>query len=73
MKRLSVFVLLFISMIIPTHGDSERVLICKSPNSYAYHKGFCAAMNRCSYEYEWVSLSQAKSFGKWKACGYCYK
>ena len=48
-----------------------EVYICNSPKAYAYHKGYCRGLKRCSYSVTKVSQKTAKTKGR-KACGFCY-
>ena len=47
------------------------VLICISPDAYAYHNHRCYGLKQCSHEIEKVRKSEALAMGR-KPCGYCY-
>lgn len=49
----------------------ETVIICNSPNAYAYHKYFCRGLNRCKHSTSEVTKSEAIRRG-YRACKNCY-
>ncbi len=55
----------------PSATTEVKVLICKSAESYAYHRHECRGLAQCKHMIESVSLARAKEIGR-KACGYCY-
>jgi hypothetical protein len=73
MKKAFLFFLLMPFLAITNASVFSNVLICVSPNSYAYHSHMCQGLNRCTHEIISVSLDEAKGvYGKNKACGFCY-
>ncbi len=53
-------------------GKEQKVLICNSKSSYAYHNKYCRGLKQCKSDVREVSVEQAKKMGKGKPCGYCY-
>jgi uncharacterized protein YraI len=51
-------------------STESNVLVCSSPNAYAYHRRHCRGLNRCSYNIIELSLSQAreKNYTPCKIC-----
>jgi endonuclease YncB( thermonuclease family) len=62
---------------IPVGGKAEssvkeeKVMICRSSSSYAYHTHYCRGLSRCKHQVETVAISKAKSMG-YRACQICY-
>jgi len=52
--------------------QTTYVLICDSPNAYAYHVKYCHGLNSCKREIMKVSLEKAIELGR-KPCGNCYR
>lgn len=59
---------------LATEADyrDENVLICTSPNAYAYHAYLCSGLSKCNYELAKMRKSQAISAGR-TPCKICYK
>ena len=54
-------------------NQSQKVYICKSGTSYAYHNSMCKGLSKCTHKIEKVTVEEAIASGHKKACGYCYK
>lgn len=55
----------------PNYGDGA-VIICNSPNAYAYHRYECKGLARCGYGTSNISREKAESMGR-RPCQKCYK
>ena len=51
--------------------QNETVLICQSPDAYAYHAFRCRGLARCSYEVVRVSKAEAQN-RNYRPCRNCY-
>lgn len=51
----------------------NKVYVCRSGTSYAYHNKLCQGLSRCTHKIDTVTVKQAIERGHGKACGYCYK
>lgn len=51
--------------------SDDIVIICNSPNAYAYHKYVCGGLSRCSYGTSNISRKKAESMGR-TPCKTCY-
>lgn len=52
--------------------STSKVLVCTSPNAYAFHSHYCRGLKRCTYDTVTMSRSQAVKRG-YQACKICYK
>ncbi len=75
------FIIAILSTVNPANSISSfpknakqttYVLICDSPNAYAYHVKYCHGLNSCKREIMKVSLEKAIELGR-KPCGNCYR
>lgn len=75
MKYKLLFSLLAIIPLSTTCSQSvkDKVYICRSGTSYAYHKQMCKGLKKCTHKIEAVSIETARKTGHKKPCGYCYK
>jgi len=53
--------------------QNEKVYICKSGTSYAYHNSYCQGLRQCTHRIDTVTIQQAIKSGHKKPCGYCYR
>lgn len=51
----------------------DKVYVCKSGTSYAYHKKVCQGLKKCTHRIDTVTVKEAIASGHKKPCGYCYK
>jgi hypothetical protein len=58
--------------VVPGNAKESTVLICNSPNAYAYHSHKCSGLQRCKSNVLSIKLSEAKKAGR-SACKICYK
>lgn len=56
--------------IIPV--NAEKVYVCRSGTSYAYHRKMCSGLKRCTHRIEEMTVKEAEALGHGKPCGYCY-
>ena len=68
MKCIFVFAVTFIFYL-----QTEKVYICKSGTSYAYHNSYCQGLRQCTHKIDTVTITQAIESGHKKPCGYCYR
>lgn len=61
-----------ISIVVPGNAKESTVLICNSPNAYAYHSHKCSGLQRCKSNVLNVKLVDAKKAGR-TPCKICYK
>ncbi|CAN5342580.1 hypothetical protein BH09BAC1_BH09BAC1_26660 [soil metagenome] len=54
-----------------SNPQSNKVLICESKGSYAYHSHTCQGLAKCIHNVAKVSVDEAKRRG-YRPCGYCY-
>jgi hypothetical protein len=48
------------------------VLVCTSPNAYAYHRYVCSGLSRCSYSVVEMSINAA-SERAYRPCKICFR
>lgn len=73
MKYKIILSLLLIIPLSTTCSQPQKVMICRSSTSYAYHKKMCQGLKKCTHKIETVLIETARQAGYKKACGYCYK
>jgi hypothetical protein len=61
--------LLLVPLLITTQ---QKVYICKSSASYAYHAKMCQGLRKCTHEIVSVTVKEAIESRHKKPCGYCY-
>jgi hypothetical protein len=66
-------IFLFLLLLATGPKDPDKVYICKSPTSYAYHIKFCEGLQNATHKIDTVSLKEAKASGHDKPCGFCFK
>ncbi|MCB0782180.1 MAG: hypothetical protein KDC03_22055 [Flavobacteriales bacterium] len=59
------------AMVPQASAHAAGVLVCMSPEAYAYHDHVCRGLARCRAEVWTVSVQRAVAMGR-KPCGYCY-
>ena len=65
---------LFIIIPLSTNcSDPQKVYICRSNASYAYHNKVCQGLRNCKHRVDTVTVSVAIKEGYKKPCGYCYR
>jgi hypothetical protein len=75
MRKIIIGLFFILASVYATSSESipseEKVLICVSPNSYAYHSHYCQGLKRYTHEVKEVTIDEAKRMGR-KPCKYCY-
>ena len=62
---------IFFVLVLFSCKSEPKVIICLSPDAYAYHSHYCMGLNRCDYETKTIKIEEAKNKGR-KECGFCY-
>ena len=62
---------LFFSSCSQEKDKTNTVLICDSPDAYAYHKDHCHGLSSCDSQIINVSVEEAIKMER-RECGYCY-
>ena len=62
---------LFFSSCSQEKNESNKVLICDSPDAYAFHDHHCQGLSSCDSQIMNVSVEEAIKM-KRRACGFCY-
>lgn len=57
---------------IAVQPQTEKVLVCNSGSSYAYHRYTCSGLKRCTHAVTEISVATAKKQGR-TPCKICYK
>jgi len=65
--------LLAIFPLSTTCSEPQKVYICRSNASYAYHSKVCQGLRNCKHKVDTVTISVAIKEGYKKPCGYCYR
>lgn len=52
---------------------AEKVYVCRSSTSFAYHKKWCQGLSNCSHRIDTITVKEAVEAGYKKPCGYCYR
>ena len=50
----------------------DKVYVCKSGTSYAYHNRLCQGLRKCTHRIDTVTIQEAIASGHKKPCVYCY-
>ena len=72
MKYKFLISLLLIIPLSTTCSEPEKVYICRSASSYAYHTKVCRGLKNCRHRVDLVIVSVAIKEG-YNPCGNCYK
>lgn len=68
--------LISLFLVIPlstTCSEPQKVYVCRSSASYAYHNKACQGLRNCKHKVDTVTVIVALKEGYKKPCGYCYK
>lgn len=57
---------------VTVQPQTEKVLVCNSSSSYAYHRYTCSGLKRCTHAVTEISIATAKKQGR-TPCKICYK
>lgn len=79
MRTLQIFLYLLTTLVSSCSSGEENnskqnsnlVMICDSPDAYAYHSRHCHGLSSC--ESQIIQISKEEAIGlERRACGYCY-
>ncbi|PWV46226.1 hypothetical protein C7475_111129 [Chitinophaga sp. S165] len=66
--------LILLLMLFTSAGkfQSDKVYVCRSGSSYAYHNRLCQGLRKCTHRIDTVTVREAMTTGHKKPCGYRY-
>lgn len=67
------FILLLLFLVPARSSEPDKVFVCKSGTSYAYHRKLCQGLKKCTHQIDTVTIQEAVASGHKEACGYCYR